>query len=136
MAPRVAVSYFPPAENSAGLRGLKDWTAVSTWLSGLVDPPAELTEPVRAKAAQLTANASSEMEKIRPIAAFVQQTKYVAISLNLTRGGGYTPRRSDDVLSKNYGAAVRMQSNADGYYAAGFDNNSFRASGPAVPQLT
>jgi len=92
IAPRIAVSYFPPAEHPAGLRGLKDWTAVSSWLTGLVDPAAELNEPVRTKAAQLTAKASSEIEKIRAISAFVQQTRYVAVSLNVTRGGGYTPR--------------------------------------------
>jgi hypothetical protein len=103
MAPRVVVSYFPPADNAAGLRGLKDWTAVSSWLSTLMDPSAELTESVRAKALLLTANASSEIERIRAIATFVQQTKYVAVSLNLTRGGGYSPRRADEVLAKNYG---------------------------------
>jgi hypothetical protein len=102
LAPQIVVSYFPSTPNTA-LRGLKDWTDVSTWLAGLVDPPAEPTDTVRTKAAQLTANAAAEIDKIRAIAAFVQQTKYVAISLNLTRGGGYTPRKSDDVLSSNYG---------------------------------
>jgi transglutaminase superfamily protein len=103
MAPRVVVSYFPPPENSAGLRGLKDWAAVSSWLTGLMDPAAEVNEPVRAKALRLTAGAPGEIDKIRAIAAFVQETKYVAVSLNLTRGGGYIPRRSDEVLAKNYG---------------------------------
>jgi transglutaminase-like putative cysteine protease len=103
MAPRLALSYFPAPENSGGLRGLSDWSAVSLWLAGLVDPAVELSESIRAKAAQLTANLSTEMDKIGAIAAFVQQTRYVAVSLNLTRGGGYTPRRSDEVLSKNYG---------------------------------
>src|SRR5262245_1992221 len=103
MAPRMVVSYFPASETNVGLRGLKDWAAVSSWLTGLVDPPATVNEPVRAKAAQLTANTSTEIEKIRAIAAFVQQTKYVAVSFNETRGGGYTPRRSDEVLAKNYG---------------------------------
>jgi transglutaminase-like putative cysteine protease len=102
IAPRLALSYFPLATNS-GLKGLRDWTAVSSWLATLVDPPAEAGELVRAKAAQLSSAASGEIDKIRTIAAFVQQTKYVAVSLNLTRGGGYTPRKSDDVLSKNYG---------------------------------
>lgn len=102
-APRLAVSYFPPSDNSAGLRGLKDWAAVSLWLTSLVDPPAEVSDAIRAKAAQLTSGATTEMDKIRAIAAFVQQTKYVAIELNLTRGGGYTPRRADDVLAKSYG---------------------------------
>jgi len=103
MAPRIVVSYFPPANNSAGLRGLRDWAAVSSWLAALIDPAAAANDLIRAKAAQLTANATAEIEKIRAIASFVKQTKYVAVSLNLTRGGGYTPRRSDEVLAKNYG---------------------------------
>jgi hypothetical protein len=103
LVPRLVVSYFPPTDNRAGLQGLKDWTAVSAWLSGLVEPAAEPTEAVRAKARQLTAGASTELDRIRAIAAFAQQTKYVEISLNLTRGGGYTPHRADETLAHNYG---------------------------------
>jgi hypothetical protein len=103
LAARLAVSYFPPSGNPAGLQGLKDWPAVSAWLAPLVDPPAEVTAPVRAKAAQLTANASSELDKIRGIAAFVQQTNYVEVALNITRGGGYTPRLAEETLARNYG---------------------------------
>lgn len=103
LAPRIFVSYFPPPENSAGLKALKDWAAVSKWQSDLVDPPAAVTDAVRSKAAQLTANTSGELEKIRAIASFVQQIKYIAVSLNLTRGGGYTPRQSEETLAKAYG---------------------------------
>lgn len=103
LVPRLAVSYFPPADNRVGLRGLKDWTAVSAWLSKLVEPAAEPTDSVRAKAQQLTAGASSEIDRIRAIAAFTQQTKYVEISLNITRGGGYTPHSANETLGRNYG---------------------------------
>jgi len=103
LAPRLAVSYFPPSNNTAGLRGFKDWAAVSAWLASFVDPPADVTESVRAKAIQLTAGASSEIDKIKPIAAFVQATNYVEVALNLTRGGGYTPRPSQETLARNYG---------------------------------
>jgi hypothetical protein len=103
LAPFLAVSYFAPEGNTSGLRNLKDWTAVSTWLSDLVDPPAAVTPKIRAKAAELTAGAGSELEKIRAIARFAQQTNYVAVSFNVTRGGGYTPHRAEDVLQKNYG---------------------------------
>lgn len=103
LAPRLAVSYFPPAGNSSGLKGLKDWTAVSMWLSPLVDPAAEVTEPIRAKARSLTANAQTDLDKIAAIASFVQHTNYVEISLNVTRGGGYTPHRAEDSLASNYG---------------------------------
>jgi hypothetical protein len=103
LVPRLAVSYFPPSDNRGGLAGLKDWAAVSAWLSSLVDPPADVTGEVRAKAVRLTANAATELEKIKAIGAFVQQTNYVEVALNITRGGGYTPHRAQDTLSRNYG---------------------------------
>lgn len=103
LVPRLAVSYFPPTDNRTGLQGLKDWPSVSAWLSGFVEPAAEVTDAIREKAQQLTASASSEIGRIRAIAAFTQQTKYVEISLNLTRGGGYTPHAAKDTLSRNYG---------------------------------
>jgi hypothetical protein len=103
LVPRLAVSYFPPTDNRAGLQGLKDWTAVSAWLSGLVEPAADVTDAIREKAQQLSASASSELDRIRAIAAFTQQTKYVEISLNATRGGGYTPHLAKDTLARNYG---------------------------------
>ena len=103
IVPRLAISYFPPADNHAGLQGLKDWAAVSTWLSQLVDPAADVTDTIRAKAQQLTAGLTSELDRIRAIAALVQQTNYVEVALNITRGGGYTPRDAADTLARNYG---------------------------------
>lgn len=103
LVPRLVVSYFPPTDNRAGLQGLKDWSAVSAWLTGFVDPAAEVTDGIRAKSQQLTAGASGEIERIRAIAAFAQQTKYVEISLNVTRGGGYTPHAAKETLTRNYG---------------------------------
>lgn len=103
LAPRLGVSYFPAGENKAGLKALKDWADVSSWLTAFVDPPADPGEAVRAKAAEITAGAQSEVEKIRAIASFVQRTNYISIQMNLTRGGGYTPHRAEDVLAKNYG---------------------------------
>ena len=102
-APWLAVTYFPPNDNRAGLQQLKDWRAVSQWVSQFVDPAAEVTPAVRKKAEELTANKASEMGKIRAIAAFAQQTKYVEIALNLTKGGGYTPRSADATLATNWG---------------------------------
>jgi transglutaminase-like putative cysteine protease len=103
LVPRLAVTYFPPSGNRAGLQGLQDWSAVSTWLSGLAEPAAEPTEPIRAKAMQLTAGATTELDRVRAIAAFTQQTRYVEVSLNLARGGGYTPHSAQDTLARNYG---------------------------------
>jgi len=103
LVPRLVISYFPPAGNAGGLQGLKDWAAVSNWLAPLVDPPAAVTDAIRAKALQLTANSPGELDKIRSIAAFSQQTNYVEVSLNITRGGGYTPHAAAESLARNYG---------------------------------
>jgi Domain of Unknown Function with PDB structure (DUF3857)/Transglutaminase-like superfamily len=103
LAPRLAVSYYPPTDNRAGLAGLKDWNAVSSWLSPLVDPPAAPADIVRAKATALTDRAKSDVEKIAILADYVQKTNYVEIALNLTRAGGYTPRPAEVTLATNYG---------------------------------
>jgi len=103
LVPRLMVSYFPPAGNPAGLQGLKDWTSVSSWLARLMDGPAEVTGAVQSKAAQLTATARGELDKIQAIAAFTQATTYVSVDMNVTRGGGYTPHRASDTLARNYG---------------------------------
>jgi len=102
LAPWIGVTYFPTGTNPA-LRSLKDWAAVSQWLSGFMDPPAEPTAVVRAKAAELTQSAQTELDKIRAIAAFTQQTNYVEVAMNLTKGGGYTPHPAEQVLTRNYG---------------------------------
>jgi hypothetical protein len=68
-----------------------------------VDPPAAVTDAIRTKANALTANAKDDLAKIAAIGAFVQQTNYVEVSLNVTRGGGYTPHRAEESLARNYG---------------------------------
>jgi hypothetical protein len=103
LAPRLGVTYYPPDSAGWGLPPLKDWSAVSGWLAGFVDPPAAVTAAIKAKAAELTGGAASELEKIRAIASYAQQTNYVSIQMNHTRGGGYTPNPADQILARNYG---------------------------------
>lgn len=102
LMPRLALTYFP-SDSRAGLRPLTDWAAVSGWMSALSGAQSQLTPSLQSKAAQLTANAPAPLDKIRAIAAFVQRTNYISVQMNLTRGGGYTPHRADEVLAKNYG---------------------------------
>jgi len=102
-APWLAATYFPPNDNRAGLQPMKDWAAVSAWVSQFMDPAAEITPAVRSKAQELTANVSTDLDKIRAIAAFVQHTKYVEVSMNLTKGGGYTPHSAAVTLATNWG---------------------------------
>jgi hypothetical protein len=103
LVPWLGFSYFPSAEGRGALQVFKDWASVSGWAAGLADPAAEVTDSIRAKAVELTRNAGTELAKIRAIAAYVQQTIYVEVATNVTRGGGYTPHPAQLVLSRNYG---------------------------------
>jgi len=103
LTPWIGVTYFPGAGANLSLPSLQDWPAVSRWLSGFMDPPAEPTPLVRAKAAELIQGSKTELEKIRAIALFAQQTNYVAVEMNLAKGGGYAPHPADQVLTRNYG---------------------------------
>ena len=101
-APRVGITYFPPASVSS-LRSLKNWSAVSAWLSDLADPAVEVTEAIRAKASGLTSGAKTELDKLRAIGAFVQKTNYVFVAIDSNHGGGYIPHPAGQVLARNYG---------------------------------
>ena len=103
LTPQLAIAYFPTGENRAGLRPLKDWSAVSAWVADFMDPAAAPNTSIAAKSMELVRGASSELDKIRAIAAYVQKTVYVSVQMNLTRGGGYTPNSADKVLTRNYG---------------------------------
>src|SRR5262249_9446865 len=81
---------------------LRDWHRVSAWQAAFADPSAEVTPAIQAKSDELIRASKSEIEKIRAIAAFVQQTNYVSVDLNVMHGGGYIPHPASQVLAKNY----------------------------------
>lgn len=103
LAPRLAVSYFPAAGASTIGRTFETWADVARMMSEIEDTQAVVDDKVRAKAQQLTANAKTELDKIRAIARYVQGIQYISIQTNIGRGGGYRPRLSTEVLAKSYG---------------------------------
>lgn len=104
LAPRIAVSYFPgeSAKNSFS-RTFANWTEVSKWASDMHDPQAILDDNIATKARDLTANAKTELEKIRAIGTFVQNIQYISIDIGVGYGNGMRPRPSTLVLSRAYG---------------------------------
>jgi hypothetical protein len=103
LAPRLGITFFPSSSAAAELKPLGSWGAVAAWLSGFTEASAEVTPAIRAKSAELTKNATDPLDKMRAIAEFAQATSYVSVQINLSRGGGYTPHRAEQVLSRNYG---------------------------------
>ena len=103
LAPRLGVNYYPEDPATPAARPVKNWHDLSVWAAGFFDPPAAVTDAIRAKSAELTAGAATELDKIRAIAAFVQKTNYMAVAINMARGGGYQPHAADQVLARHYG---------------------------------
>lgn len=104
LAPRVAISYFPPGDkNSANFKTFANWSEVSYWLTQLHDPQSVADEALATKVRQLTANATTELDKIRAIGRFVQDIKYISIDIGVSRGGGMRPHAASEVFAKSYG---------------------------------
>jgi transglutaminase-like putative cysteine protease len=104
LVPRLAVSYYPPANTPAiTMKTFANWADVATWMSELEDPQVQVDDALARKAYELTALAKTEYEKIRAIATYVQNVRYISIQTGLGRGGGYRPRSSTEVFAKSYG---------------------------------
>lgn len=101
LAPRVAITLLPPAGSNSRL--LASWADVSKWMSELHDPQATANDAVAGKARALTANATTEFDKIRALAEFAQGINYVSIQTGIGRGGGYQPHPASEVFAKSYG---------------------------------
>ena len=103
LAPRIAVTYAPDNASQAVNRTFPDWTAVSEWGSRLHDPQVIVDDAVAAKARDVTANAKTELEKIRAVGNFVQNIQYISIDIGVGYGNGMIPRPSNVVLARGYG---------------------------------
>jgi len=103
LAPRIAVNYVPDNAAQAANRAFIDWTAVSRWGSSLYDPKVVIDDAVAAKTRELTANAPTELDKIRAIGSYVQNLQYISIDIGVGYGGGMILRPSNTVLSRGYG---------------------------------
>jgi hypothetical protein len=103
LAPWLAVSYAPPANSPAtvmGARGFSSWSDVSRWYTELSDATSKPDEAVAAKARELTANARTELDKIRAIGRYVQELQYISIQIGV---GRYRPHTAAEVFAKRYG---------------------------------
>jgi hypothetical protein len=103
IAPYITVNYFPKENPNIPMRTFKDWREVSVWTSSLHDSQVIIDDPLAAKVRDLTANAKTELEKIRAIGTFVQNLQYISIDIGVGYGNGYRPRPSTTVLSRAYG---------------------------------
>jgi hypothetical protein len=101
-AVNVVYDIRPPRAQS-GLRTFDTWADTVAYALELHGRPAQPDASVRAKAQELCAGATSPWEKIRALATYAQKLRYIAITMNLGTGGGYTPHPAAEVLRCGYG---------------------------------
>lgn len=105
--PRLSPPDFAPASASSGavLRyawgDTAGWEKVGSWYERLTAEVPRGTEPVLAKARELTAGLSSRREKLEALLAFARrQVRYVAVEVGI---GGYRPHTPQEVLERRWG---------------------------------
>jgi len=102
LVPRVGIT-LTPAAGSSSLPVVNTWQNVSSWNATLADPQADANDALSAKVKELTAPASNDFQRIQAISRYVQNIRYVAIEVNLARGGGYQPHPATEVFANQYG---------------------------------
>ncbi len=102
LVPRLAVSFYPAGE-SASASIFRSWTDVSRWATSLASGQDDVTPDIVAKVRELTASASTGLQKLQAISRYVQNLKYVAINMDVAHGGGYKPHAAQLVFRNQYG---------------------------------
>ena len=58
------MSYFPPANQSVGIKTFANWGEVAAWMSELEDPQVIIDDALARKSHELTALAKTEFDKM------------------------------------------------------------------------
>lgn len=104
ISPRLVVKYFPPGDSKpVPIQTYANWVEVSRWLTELHDSRWAPDAAITAKVRELTANSRTELDKIRAIARYVQDIRYISIDIGVSRGGGMRPHLASEVFAKSYG---------------------------------
>jgi transglutaminase-like putative cysteine protease len=100
VAGSMAVKYDSP-ENVAQVEQAGSWHDLGLWYAALAADSRTPTPAIRQEVEALTANRPRLLDKIRAIAAYVQQNvRYVAIEIGI---GGYQPHPAGQIFAKQYG---------------------------------
>lgn len=104
LAPRPMEALMPAAADGnlwLDISSIASWKQVAAWYRDLAGPRLVADAAVRAKAVQLTSNASNEDDKLRALYNFVaRDLQNHEVSLRLSN---YVPSESRQMLRENYG---------------------------------
>ncbi|HET6180677.1 MAG TPA: DUF3857 and transglutaminase domain-containing protein [Candidatus Sulfotelmatobacter sp.] len=99
IAGQMVISFFPPGGPAA--RGFSSWPEMGNWYLNLTSGRRDASPEIKQRVTTLTAAASTQLDKIRALAQFVQHDiRYVAIELGI---GGWQPHAASEVFTHHYG---------------------------------
>lgn len=100
VAGRMTLKYFP---RDPGLRSKSNgsWRDIGSWYAQLTADRRQANPEIQKKVAELTSGASTLLDKMRGLAAFLQHDiRYVAIEIGI---GGHQPHPAEAVFRNRYG---------------------------------
>ena len=117
---QIGINVIPPAKDlkRSRMRQFENWNDVARYAVYAQKNSALSSDKIVAKAHQLIAGKQGAWEKIEAICRYVQSVNYLAISMDLNKGGGHTPRTADQVLAYHYGDCKDMTALARSLLAA------------------
>ena len=96
---QMIVSFYP--QGGATANGFSNWQQMGVWYTNLTRGRRDPSDEIRQKVTALTAQAPTQLDKMKAIATFVQHdVRYVAIELGV---GGWQPHTAADVFAHHYG---------------------------------
>lgn len=120
---QMILSFFPAG--GAAANSFSTWQQVGTWYLNLTRDRRDASPEIKQKVLSLTASAKTPLDKMRALAAFVQNDiRYVAIELGV---GGVQPHPAGEVFAHRYGdckdkatlmASMLHEIGVDSYYVA------------------
>ena len=126
-----------PESPAVQMTTFTSWAEVGSWYHGLEEERREPSAEIRAKAAQLTAGKTTDLEKIEALYDYVAQNfRYISLSFGL---GRYQPHAAADVLHNQYGDCKDKHTllaallEAEGFSVSSVLINSSRKLDPDVP---
>jgi hypothetical protein len=134
---QMILSYFPQGGTSPKV--FTSWKEMGSWYETLISGRRDASSQIKQQVSALTASATTQLEKMRALAQFVQnQIRYVAIELGI---GGFQPHAAPEVFSHRYGdckdkatlmSSMLSQIGVDSYYVViNSERGSVTAQTPA-----
>jgi Flp pilus assembly protein TadD len=126
-----------PEPPSVQMTTFANWDELGRWYAGLEKDRRMPTAEIRAKAAELTAGKSTDLDKIQALYDYVATDfRYISLSFGV---GRFQPHSAGDVLHNQYGDCKDKHTllasllEASGYHASSVLINSSRKLDPDIP---